>query len=356
MHPIEHLPATLTVQYSELMQNCIHPLSDGSNISFKSKSVNGKRYWYLYISLGATRREHYLGEESTALLDRIEDERDAWESNHDDRELRARLVSILIAGGMLATRREEGKLLALLERSGLFVAGGVLVGTVAFRAYANMLGVHWPGDEMTQDVDIAADRLVALALPREKNTISLRQTILDSGLGFFEVPALDRKRASTSYKIRGREFRVDVLTPMRGRDTQRPVKIEAFDTWAQPLRFLEFLLEDIQPVVLLYEHGIMTNVPSPARFAIHKCVVSQMRPAASAVKARKDLQQAEKLFQVLLKDRPGDLRLAHDAAERKGEAFLTKFRAGLDRLGKETQEAVRSVFPLARGTHSNSNP
>lgn len=354
MNPIEHLPASLTVQYSELMQNCIHPLSDGSNISFKSKTVNGKRYWYLYISLGATRREHYLGEESTALLDRIEDERDAWDSNHDDRELRARLVNILIAGGMLPTRREEGKLLTLLERSGLFVAGGVLVGTVAFRAYANMLGVRWTSDVMTQDIDIAADHRVALALPREKKPISLGQIILDSGLGFFEVPALDRKRASTSYKMRGRAFRVDVLTPMRGRDTQRPVKIEAFDTWAQPLRFLDFLLEDIQPVVLLYGHGIMANVPSPARFAIHKCVVSQMRPAASAVKARKDLQQAEELFQVLLEHRPGDLRLAHDAAKKKGDAFLAKFRAGLDRLGKETRQAVRSVFPVPRGTRSNS--
>jgi len=46
------LPNSVTVQYSELMQNCIHPLSDGSNISFKSKVINRKRYWYLYISLG----------------------------------------------------------------------------------------------------------------------------------------------------------------------------------------------------------------------------------------------------------------------------------------------------------------
>ena len=67
-------------QYSELMQNCIHPVPDGSNISFKSKRINDKKYWYLYISLGSSRREHYLGEDSTELLDRMDDERAVWAS------------------------------------------------------------------------------------------------------------------------------------------------------------------------------------------------------------------------------------------------------------------------------------
>ena len=78
---IETLPNSLMVQYSELMQNCVQPISDGSNLSFKYKDINGKRYWYLYISIGKTRREHYLGEETTELLDRIEDEKELWQSN-----------------------------------------------------------------------------------------------------------------------------------------------------------------------------------------------------------------------------------------------------------------------------------
>ena len=85
------------------------PVSDGSNLSFKSKMIGGKRYWYPYISIGTTRREHYLGEESTELLDRIEDEKSAWESNADDRELRRRLVSMLVAGGMTPPGRGEGR-------------------------------------------------------------------------------------------------------------------------------------------------------------------------------------------------------------------------------------------------------
>ena len=119
---IKPLPNSVTVQYSELMQNCIHPISDGSNISFKSKVINGKRYWYLYISLGKSRREHYLGQETTELLDQIDAEKSMWESDDDDRELRKTLVKMLVAGGMTAPTRNEGKLLALLERSGVGAA------------------------------------------------------------------------------------------------------------------------------------------------------------------------------------------------------------------------------------------
>ena len=119
---IKPLPSSVTLQYSELLQNCIHPLSDGSNISFKSKTINGRRYWYLYISLGSSRREHYLGQETTELLDQIDAEKSVWASDDDDRELRKTLVKMLVAGGMTAPTRNEGKLLALLERSGVGAA------------------------------------------------------------------------------------------------------------------------------------------------------------------------------------------------------------------------------------------
>ena len=337
----KRLPNSLTVQYSELMQNCVQPLSDGSNLSFKSKVINGKRYWYLYISVGSSRREHYLGEETTGLLDRIEDEKALWESNTDDRELRQRLVNMLIGGGMAALGRDEGKVLTLLERNGVFLAGAALVGTIAFRAYANMLGISWSSDVGTQDVDIAADNRYTLALPRPRAAINLGQLILDSGMGYIEVPALNRKQPSTSFRIRNRDFRVDVLAPMRGRETSRPVKLEDFGTYATPLRHLDYLLEDIQPAVLLYEHGIMINVPSPGRFAIHKCVISQKRAAAAAARTQKDLNQAEQLFSALMELRPTDISLAFDAAQSQGESFVGRFTSGLQLIDDDVSDAVR---------------
>ena len=106
MEEIQRLPNSLSVQYSELLQNCVQPISDGSNLSFKSKTIRGKKYQYLYISIGSTRREHYLGEETTELLDKIDDEKEKWNSNTDDRELRARLVGMLVGGGMMSIGKD----------------------------------------------------------------------------------------------------------------------------------------------------------------------------------------------------------------------------------------------------------
>lgn len=331
------------VQYSELMQNCVQPVSDGSNLSFKYKDINKKRYWYLYISIGKTRREHYLGEETTELLDRIDDEKSLWQSNANDRDLRTRLVNMLIGGGMSALSKDEGKVLTLLERNGVFLAGAALVGTLAFRAYSNMLGVSWHSDAGTHDVDIAMDNRYLLAVPRPKTPVNLGQLILDSGMGFIEVPTLNPKQPSTSFRIRNRDFRVDVLAPMRSRETTRPVKLDHFGTYATPLRHLDYLLEDIQPAVLLYGHGIMINVPAPGRFAIHKCAISQKRSAAAAAKIRKDLSQAEQVLEALLEIRPADVTLALRAAGERDAAFREKVDRGIEQLNPAIVSAVRKL-------------
>ena len=339
----QRLPNSVSVQYSELMQNCVRPVSDGSNLSFKYKTINGKRYWYLYIGLGKTRREHYLGAETQELLDQIEREKALWVADDDDRQLRRRLVDMLIAGGMSRLSVDEGKVLALLERNGVFLAGAVLVGTLAFRAYANMLGVTWKEDTGTQDVDIGADKRYLRALPRPKNPIDLEQLILDSGLGYVPVPTLNAKEPSTSFRIRNRDFRIDALAPVRGQESARPIRLDAFQTHATPLRHLDFLLEDFQPAVLLYQHGVLVNVPPPGRFAVHMCAVSQKRSIAFASKTQKDLRQAEQVFEALLDIRPSEISLALDAAHAQGTKFADLLEKGLDRIDPELARLVRKT-------------
>lgn len=343
MAEIRRLPDSVRLQYTELMQQCVHPAPDGANISFKSKLVAGKRYWYIYISLGKRRSEHYLGEETTELLDKIDEQRALWESTEDDRKTRLRLVAMLLAGGATATPDNEGKVLSLIERSGLFLAGGVVVGTLAFRAYANMLGVIWHSELQTRDIDLASDYKYTIVVPRSKKPIDLSRVLLDSGMGFLEVPALNRKSPSTKFKIRGQELSVELLTPMRGRETAKPVEIAGLAAFAEPVRFLDYLLDDIQPAVLLYKHGILINVPAPARFAFHKLVVSQRRRAGQAEKIRRDLSQAEQLFEVLVEGRPGDLILAHEAAEKMGSKFVEQLSAGMAMIDPEVSESVRQI-------------
>ncbi len=333
-----YLPDSVSLQYSELMQHCVRPLSDGSNLSFKSKTINNKTYWYLYVSLGSRRSEHYIGVDSDETRSRIEQEKAAWETTADDRSLRARLVAMLLAGGATPTPTHEGKVMTLLERGGLFLAGGVVVGTLAFRAYANMLGVKWLSDLQTRDIDIATENTFRVAV--EQQPVNLSDLLLESGMGFLEVPALNRKSASTEFKIQGQELSVELLTPMQGKNNSKPVKIDSLGSYAEPVRYLDFLLEDTQPAVLLFKHGVLVNVPNPARYAVHKLVVSQRRPTAMSEKIRRDLSQANQILTVLADIRPFDTSEAFKAARNMGKKFGSQLDTGLDLLPEQTRNQL----------------
>ena len=336
----ERLPDSLAAQYSELLRHAVRPTPDGSNLSFKSKRVRGRTYWYLYVSLGRRRTEHYLGAETPALLETIARERALWASTADDRDVRARLVSVLLAGGATPTAGDEAKVLRLLERGGVFLAGGVLVGTIAFRAYANLLGVVWTSEARTRDIDLADDRSIPVAMGADER-VSLPALLEDSGMGFLPVPSLDRKAPVTEYRLRGRELSVELLTPMVGAPDGAPRPIPQLGAFAEPVRFLDYLLEDVQIAVLLHAHGVLVNVPSPARFALHKLVVSRRRPPAFAEKARRDLAQATMLLDLIVDERPGDLALAADAALAVGGRFVGQMRAGMTALEPALAGRVR---------------
>lgn len=219
------------------------------------------------------------------------------------------------------------------------MAGGVLVGSHAFGIYGNMLGVKWPSETTrTHDVDIAAEYRLLIGMPDRK--VNLRQALVESELGFVEVPALDRKSPSTRFRIKGKQLSVDVLTPMLGRTSAKPIHLAALDTFAEPVRFLDFLLDESQPAALVARAGILVNVPAPARYALHKLVIAERRVPAFQTKTRKDVFQAEQLISVLVRDRPGDLRKAWEAAAKQPAKFMTQLRAGMSRLSKETRSAL----------------
>ncbi len=84
--------------------------------------------------------------------------------------------------------------------------------------------------------------------------------------------------------------------------------LPALGVYAEPVRFLDYVMTDAQPSVVVARSGILVNAPSPARYALHKLVAAQRRPAAFQTKSHKDLDQATQLIQLLARDRPGDLR------------------------------------------------
>jgi hypothetical protein len=329
---MNRMSSTCQRLYSELLQACLRGAApSGRGLSFVSKKIDGKKHWYLQFTVGSRKTQHYLGPDREDTRARIAEEKQLWENAAPELSERRRMVALVAQAGGLAPTTAEGRVLEVLERTGAFRVGGTLVGSMAFRQYGNMLGVVWSsGVTSTEDVDVAQDDRIPVGVGAEPGNLS--EALRESGLGSVEVPALDRKSPSTSFKIRGQQFSVDLLTPMRGKSTDRPLHVPTLDAMAKPVRFLDYLLKDIQPAAVVSGAGILVNVPAPGRFALHKLVVAERRPAAWQAKADKDIAQAAELLDVLLESRPGDLLIAQDAADTMPSAFRKALDQGKRKL------------------------
>jgi len=315
------LSESVSTLYSELLDQSILAAAEEATQSapsgtFTSKNIKGRIYWYLQKSEGERKRQIYVGADSPALNSWMQQVRETRDGNKADASQRRRLCAMLVAGGATAEPAAVIKVLQLLSEARVFQLGGVLIGTLAFRTLANVLGVKFDQSALrTQDVDIAQDPAIGVALARETGAIDLDEALNEADLGFRAIPTLDRKNPSTSFKVRGRDLRVDLLTPMLGRESSTPVFLPAYNLSAQPLRFLEYLIETPIQATVIATDAVLVNLPDPARFALHKLWTSGKRSPGFQTKARKDLLQASQLLEVLLEDRPSDVVAAWEALE-----------------------------------------
>lgn len=305
---------------------------------FATKRVNGGEYWYFRTSEGpAGQREYFVGpagRETQAVMrayaaGRPETERVQGEI--------ARLCAMLRQGGALLTDTPSAKVLSGLANAGVFRLGAVLVGTHAYLALGNLLGVRWKSSLRTQDIDLAAALTLQVAVPQ--TGADLPKALDSLNMGFLPVPGLRPKSPQTSFKVRGQTLRVDLLTPAQGARDGKPVPIPRLQAAALPLEFLDYLLEAPVATPLVNGGATLVNVPDPARFALHKLILSGRRPVAEQTKAGKDRQQAAELIEVLHEDRPGDLTLAAEALRSRPAAWRTRLRAQLGTLPAELHKA-----------------
>ena len=347
---VDRLPESLQTLYAELFDQVVQAEAEAAAVglppagSFVSKSIRGRIYWYLQRSEGTRKRQIYLGAETPALLRWMDDVRERRHEREPDEERRAEIVAMLVAGGAFRERAAIGRVLRILTSAGLFRLGAVLVGTQAFTAYCNMLGVRFASQmARTEGVDVAQQRGLAIALDPSAVPLDLVAALREADPRFLAVPSLDRRSPSTSFKVRGRDLRVDFLTPQRGRD-ERPVRLPHLGAAAQPLPFLGYLLSAVQPAVVLEGSGLLVNVPEPARFAFHKLWLASERPAAEQTKAAKDVRQAGQLVEALIADRPEDLGRAWRAV---GARRRRQVLRGIERLDRALRDELAVVVDRA---------
>ncbi|MHB1667808.1 MAG: GSU2403 family nucleotidyltransferase fold protein [Thiomonas sp.] len=293
----EH-PLAIQTLYAQLLQICQSSPYPGDgfaatgDVRAVSKIIHGATYWYAqYTDPRGIQVQHYIGAAADTTvqrtLARLEDEDARAEAVQ-----RMALVKALVQSGYIAPTRAAAGALQVLERIGVFRSGCVMIGTPAYGVILNMLGYREHPAVLTNDLDLSFSRY-SLAVTQ----MDIEQDLFAWEPKLFAVPQLNRRHAEVSLKVRGQDFHIDFLTPGRI-DEDTPIKLPS-GIHAQPLPFLDYLVNATQQAAALAPYGALVNVPEPARFMWHKLAVAAMRPAAFAAKRKKDLHQAAALFKVL---------------------------------------------------------
>lgn len=339
---IAPLPAETQTLYAELLERLLAQSARRSvgkaPGTFTTKIVGGETYVYFqYSEPGGRHRQLYLGKKGPGLerlVQRFKNERVDVAQERADIE---RLCAQVRAGGGWAMGARPARVLKAFADAGVFDAGAVLVGTHAFGVIGNLLGVRWTGAHLrTQDVDVAA---VSLAASPDRASADVEKALERLEMGFIPVPGLDPRHPSTSFKVRGESLRVDFLAP--GKEGA-PVRLPSLATTAQALPYMDYLIENPEKAAVLDGGGFLALVPAPARFALHKILVSTERPASQETKAAKDVAQAAQILEHLAESRPGDLRLAAEALERK--KWGARLKSGARRLLRLRPEAADAAY------------
>jgi hypothetical protein len=236
------------------------------------------------------------------------------------------MVRALTAAGLPTPDPISGAVVEAMWKAGFFRLRGVLIGTIAFQAYAGPLGVRLGGSGLrTQDVDFArfwgVSENVGESMPVP---LTMLQAVDQS---FRQVPNINDPLVSSQYRNK-MGYRVDFLTPNRGSDrhASKPAKMKALSgAGAQPLRHLDFLIYQPERSVLLYRGGIPVTIARAERYAVHKLIVAVERQ--DQVKSQKDLMQGETLIEALAAKRPIELASAWQTAWDSGPRWREKLEA-----------------------------
>lgn len=255
-------------------------LLPGTPGSLALRKGTGYAYWYrvCYAVPGKAWEQLVCKAREEALLNAMRD-RIAFH------EWMARQVSALRKLGFQVADKSVARVLVELHNRRAFSAGLTLVGTLAYMAWLNELGVI-AISARTQDIDIARRQRLKLAAP-----LSFLETMQAKSLPFVAIPGLPSAAPATSVKLPGvHGLRVDVLAP--GSTLGAAIKVPELAWAAQAIPYYQYLLDDPEPgAVLAGGHCIPVRLPQAARFVWHKLYASTQR-LGSPEKAMKDQQQA----------------------------------------------------------------
>ncbi len=327
-------PLHIRTAYSDLLGRlqdlqASHAMATLKSCSLIVKRVGSGQYIYAQGRLtDGTLRQVYIApadEAGRALMERFGKAKAEAAGENSAVETTAKALN---AAGMTRLDPIEWRVVNALAEGGIFRVGGVLVGTIAYRCMANLLGVKLPSAAaMTADVDIGIKTIPVAVIPE----VVYPQSALDRlEMGFSPLAEADPALFGSRYKAMQGEFQVEFLTPLRGSDrvTKKRAEIRQLGVPAIPLRFLDYLIDGAIPAIALGRRPVLVRVPQPARYAVHKLIVARERKRTYALKAQKDLEQSFDLQSALEQLDPESLSEAFEAARSMGPGWKRRVDAG----------------------------
>jgi hypothetical protein len=312
--------------------------------SFNKKKVKGRDYWYWQVrDLQGVNRQVYLGPDDERLARLIA--LHAQGKGPGSSDLGA-LAAACASLGCMTVIAQHFAVINRMAEYGFFRAGGVLIGTHAFIAMANMLGVRWTSGWRTSDVDVAhAGKNVSLALA-DKTRADMHDAITSLEMGFLPRQSLASGPGATYITAR-KDIRIDLLTaPARKGDAYR---YDPLNVSLQPLKFMEFALEQTTQTALLSgEQAAVINIPSPMRFAMHKLVIMGEREEAFRMKIAKDASQVAALVQYGLARSPSALKAAAQDLMNRGPGWRSRAREGVRHVAAHHPQIASELGELLK--------
>jgi hypothetical protein len=285
-----------------------------------------------------TQREVYLGK-----VGECEDQVNTLKARIAEIKALAPELRLLAREGFQIADPKPYATLASLHLHGLFSAGATLIGSHAFGVLINQLGIR-AASYATEDVDVARHEVLAF---QEAPNKSFLEMLRETGIPFVEVPQLDLRQPSSSFKQQGASrFHVDLLVPSADNNI-RIIEVPELKAHATALPYLSYLLGKTQLATLIAREGCcLVRVPIPERFAVHKLVVSQLRSDRNA-KTTKDIFQAAVLMAALGEKFPGAITDAITALPASASKyFQIAIKQALNLMGDHTRasEEIRDAI------------
>lgn len=266
--------------FEEALANESITICPGMQGSFTKETRRNCVYWYWVGRNNGKVTRIYIGpdnKETKDLVVSLENRKDM--AKQAIASMKRTAAAYRGAGGQVI---EPPNFNIMVKLSNLFRKGIFVIGSHGFLSICNALGISssFTGDDQ---------KIISLAIPDERKAVSDISPEFDKH--FFK-----RVGKPLSSKAKVHFFTAD-------KESKQSVFFDDLGIAAEPIHFVDYLLggETFKGLVI-GSYAIPVHLPNPARFAIHKLIISQCADRSFNGGSEKDIAQAAVLLDYLIQE------------------------------------------------------